>query len=134
MSRDASPCMIDGLTWVTLTVHLGYTTYTHSTVEDSVTPPERVYGDSSHLRVWSFLAISILSVSTLFTIHLDLINIQDGRLAAYSAQVGIDKRWSRPKIIFEKGEKGFQERWRERDGSSKDTAEAGGYQARIEQV
>jgi len=126
--------MIDGLLWVILAVHLCCTTYSHGGVEDSVTPPERVCGDLSHLRVWSFLAISILSVSTLFTIHLYLIHIQDGRLAAYSAQVGIDKRWSRPKIIFEKGEKGIQERWRERDGSSKDTAEAGGYQARIEQV
>lgn len=134
MSLDASPCMIDGLVWVILAVHLGYTTYTHSTVEDSVTPPERVYGDLSHLRVWSFLAISILSVSTLSTIHLNLINIKDGRLAAYPAQVGIDKRWSRPEIIFEKGEEGIQERWRERDGSSKDTAKAGGYQARIEQI
>jgi hypothetical protein len=83
----------------------------------------------------SFLAISILSVVlTLSTIHLHLIHIQDGRLAAYSAQVGIDKRWSRPEIILEKGQKGIQERWRARDGSSKDTAEARGHQARIEQV
>jgi hypothetical protein len=93
-----------------------------------------VDGDSSHLRQSSFLAISILSVSNLSIIHLHPTHIQDGWLTAYSAQVGIDKCWSRPEIVFEKGEKGIQERWRERDGSSKDITKAGGYQARIEQV
>jgi hypothetical protein len=130
--------MIDGLVWDILAVHLGCTIYSTGEIVaySRVASLRRSMStEIHHISVnASFLAISILSVSTLSTIHLHLIHIQDGWLTAYSAQVGIDKRWSRPEIIFEKGEKGIQERWRARDGSSKDTAEAGGYQARIEQV